>query len=112
MTAEFAKKSALDAQKYSVSFQSRLAGEPWMEPFTDFEFVRLAKEGKKRLFVMCPSFVADCLETLEEISMAGRESFLSSGGEQFTMIPCPNDHPSYVDFLANRVRKWLADGIL
>jgi protoheme ferro-lyase len=57
--------------KYSVSFQSRLAGEPWLEPFTDFEFVRLAKAGTKSLLVMCPSFVADCLETLEEISMTG-----------------------------------------
>jgi protoporphyrin/coproporphyrin ferrochelatase len=112
MTREFAKRSSLDAAKYSVSFQSRLAGEPWMEPFTDVEFVRLAKEGKKRLVVMCPSFVADCLETLEEISMAGRETFLSAGGEQFTVIPCPNDHPSYVDFLANRVRKWLGGGTL
>jgi protoporphyrin/coproporphyrin ferrochelatase len=112
MTREFAKRSSLDPAKYSVSFQSRLAGEPWMEPFTDFEFVRLAKEGKKRLVVMCPSFVADCLETLEEISMAGSETFLSAGGEQFTVIPCPNDHPSYVDFLANRVRKWLGDGTL
>jgi protoporphyrin/coproporphyrin ferrochelatase len=112
MTRELAKRSSLDPAKYSVSFQSRLAGEPWMEPFTDFEFVRLAKEGKKRLVVMCPSFVADCLETLEEISMAGRETYLSAGGEQFTVIPCPNDHPSYVDFLANRVRKWLGDGTL
>jgi ferrochelatase len=112
MTGELAKRSGLDSGKYSVSFQSRLAGEPWMEPFTDFEFVRLAKEGKKRLVVMCPSFVADCLETLEEISMTGRESFLSSGGEQFTFIPCPNDNPAYVDFLANRVRKWLGGGTL
>src|SRR6202034_4033363 len=71
MTRELAKRSSLDPAKYSVSFQSRLAGEPWMEPFTDFEFVRLAKEGKKRLVVMWPSFVADCLETLEEISMTG-----------------------------------------
>jgi protoporphyrin/coproporphyrin ferrochelatase len=107
MTAEFAKRGAIDPAKYSVSFQSRLAGEPWLEPFTDFEFVRLAKAGTKHLVVMCPSFVADCLETLEEISMTGRETFLSAGGEQFEMIPCPNDHPAFVDFLANRVRKWL-----
>jgi protoporphyrin/coproporphyrin ferrochelatase len=108
MTAEFAKRSALLPGKYSVSFQSRLAGEPWLEPFTDFEFVKLAKAGTKRLVVMCPSFVADCLETLEEISMTGRETFLAAGGEQFEMIPCPNDQPAYIDFLANRVQKWLA----
>jgi len=107
MTAEFARSGGLEPGRYSVSFQSRLAGEPWLEPFTDFEFVRLAKAGTKRLLVMCPSFLADCLETLEEISMAGRETFLSAGGEQFEAIPCPNDHPAYIDFLANRVRKWL-----
>jgi ferrochelatase len=112
MTAEFAKKGVLDPAKYSVSFQSRLAGEPWLEPFTDYEFVRLAKAGTKRLLVMCPSFVADCLETLEEISMTGRETFLSAGGEQFEAIPCPNDDPAFVDFLANRVRKWLDGGTL
>jgi ferrochelatase len=112
MTAEFAKRGALDPARHSVSFQSRLAGEPWLEPFTDFEFVRLAKAGTKHLLVMCPSFVADCLETLEEIAMTGRETFLSAGGEQFEAIPCPNDHPAYVDFLANRVRKWLNDGTL
>ena len=112
MTAEFAKRGGLDPARHSVSFQSRLAGEPWLEPFTDFEFVRLAKAGTKHLLVMCPSFVADCLETLEEIAMTGRETFLSSGGEQFEAIPCPNDHPAYVDFLANRVRKWLNDGTL
>jgi ferrochelatase len=112
MTSEFAKRGALEPGKFSVSFQSRLAGEPWLEPFTDFEFVRLAKSGAKRLLVMCPSFVADCLETLEEISMTGRETFLSAGGEQFEAIPCPNDHPAFVDFLANRVRKWLSVGVL
>jgi len=112
MTAEFAKRGGLDPARHSVSFQSRLAGEPWLEPFTDFEFVRLARAGTKHLLVMCPSFVADCLETLEEIAMTGRETFLSAGGEQFEAIPCPNDHPAYVDFLANRVRKWLNDGTL
>ncbi len=112
MTAKFARVAALDPARYSVSYQSRLAGEPWLEPFTDFEFVRLAKAGKKRLIIMCPSFVADCLETLEEVRMAGREIFLSAGGEQFEAIPCPNDHPAYVDFLANRVRNWLSSGAL
>ena len=97
----------LEPGKYSVSFQSRLAGEPWLEPFTDFELARLPKAGAKRLLVMCPSFVADCLETLEEISMVGRETFLAAGGAEFEKIPCPNDHPAYIDFLANRVQKWL-----
>jgi protoporphyrin/coproporphyrin ferrochelatase len=111
-TAEFARKAGLDPAKYSMSYQSRLAGEPWLQPFTDFEFARLPKAGVKRLLVMCPSFLADCLETLEEISMTGRDTFLAAGGEHFEKIMCPNDHPSFIDFLANRVQKWLNSGAL
>jgi ferrochelatase len=111
-TAGLAKRAGLDPAKYSNSFQSRLAGEPWLQPFTDFELVRLPKAGVKRLLVICPSFLADCLETLEEISMAGKETFLEAGGEHFEKISCPNDHPAFIDFLANRVQKWLTDGAL
>jgi ferrochelatase len=106
-TAEFAKLAGLDPKRYSMSYQSRLAGEPWLQPFTDLEFVRLAKAGAKRLLVICPSFLTDCLETLEEISMAGRDTFLDAGGEHFEKILCPNDSPQFIDFLANRVHKWL-----
>jgi len=109
-TAEFALRAGLDPARYSISFQSRLAGEPWLEPFTDVEFARLPKAGVKRLLVMCPSFVADCLETLEEISIVGRETFLKAGGEHLEKVVCPNDHPAYIDFLANRVQKWLNGG--
>ena len=111
-TAEFARRGQLDPAKYSMSYQSRLAGEPWLQPFTDFELVRLPKAGVKRLLVICPSFLADCLETLEEIAMAGKETFLEAGGESFEKIICPNDHPAFIDFLANRVRKWLSTGQL
>jgi ferrochelatase len=111
-TAAFARRAGLDPARYSMSFQSRLAGEPWLEPFTDIEFARLPRTGVKKLLVMCPSFVTDCLETLEEISIAGREIFLEAGGEQFEKILCPNDHPAHIDFLANRVQNWLADRTL
>jgi ferrochelatase len=111
-TAEFAKRAGLSPAKYSISFQSRLAGEPWLQPFTDFEFARLPKTGVKRLLVMCPSFLADCLETLEEISMVGSQTFLDAGGESFEKILCPNDHPAFIDFLASRVQKWLTAGAL
>jgi ferrochelatase len=111
-TAEFARRAGLDPAKYSMSYQSRLAGEPWLQPFTDLEFARLPKTGVKRLLVMCPSFLADCLETLEEISMAGKETFLAAGGEHLEKILCPNDHPVFIDFLANRVQKWLNTGAL
>jgi protoporphyrin/coproporphyrin ferrochelatase len=111
-TSELARRAGLDPAKYSMSYQSRLAGEPWLQPFTDFELARLPKAGVKRLLVICPSFLADCLETLEEISMTGRDSFLAAGGEHFEKIACPNDHSAFIDFLANRVQKWLNSGAL
>ena len=74
-TAAFVKKAGVPREKYSVSFQSRLGKDPWLKPYTDFELERLAKEGVKKLLVICPAFVADCLETVEEIDMRGRETF-------------------------------------
>jgi protoporphyrin/coproporphyrin ferrochelatase len=98
------------AEKFSVSFQSRLVGEPWLKPFTDFELARLPKAGVKRLLVICAAFTTDCLETLEEIQQQGRATFLQAGGESFQQIPCLNDHPAFIDFLAKRARVWLAEG--
>jgi ferrochelatase len=100
----------LAADRYSVSFQSRLVGEPWLRPYTDFELERLPGDGKKRLLVLCPAFVTDCLETLEEIRGEGAETFLEAGGESFEQIPCLNDQPPFIDFLASRVRRWLTAG--
>lgn len=109
-TRALVARAKIPPELHSVSFQSRLAGEPWLTPFTDHELERLAREGKKRLLVLCPAFVADCLETIEEISGEGKETFLQAGGESFTQIPCLNDHPAYIDFLAKRSQQWLADG--
>jgi len=106
-TRAFAERARLDAARHSVSFQSRLVGEPWLEPFTDFEFERLPKAGVKNLLVMCPAFTVDCLETLEEISMRGSETFLAAGGVKFQQIPCLNDHPAFIDFLAKRTQRWI-----
>ncbi|HEY1107978.1 MAG TPA: ferrochelatase, partial [Opitutaceae bacterium] len=92
------------------AFQSRLVNEPWLVPYTDHEFKRLASEGRKRILVMTPAFVTDCLETLEEIRVRGEEEFKGAGGESFTHIPCLNDHPAYIDFLAKRLQDWLTDG--
>ena len=102
----FVKKAGIPEDKWSFSFQSRIGRDPWMEPYSDQEIERLAKEGKKKLLVICPAFVADCLETLEEISMEGKEIFLEHGGEEFHQIPCLNDHPKWIDLLANRSRQW------
>lgn len=106
-TQALARRAGLEPARYSISFQSRLVGEPWLQPYTDFELLRLAAEGNKRLLVITPAFVADCLETVEEIRLTGRDAFLQAGGESFEHIPCLNDHPAYIDFLAGRVRRWL-----
>lgn len=89
---------------WSVSFQSRLGRDPWLKPYTDFELPRLAKAGIRRLLVMCPAFVSDCLETLEEIGMRGKESFHESGGEELTLVPCLNERPEWIDALMGLVR--------
>jgi protoporphyrin/coproporphyrin ferrochelatase len=109
-TRALVARAGLTADQHSVSFQSRLAGEPWLRPYTDYELERLPAAGKKRLLVLCPAFVSDCLETLEEIQQQGRETFMGAGGESFQQIPCPNDHPAYIDFLAKRSQDWLTRG--
>ena len=76
-TRALVAKTGIPAEKHSVSFQSRLAGEPWLSPFTDHELVRLPKAGVKNLLILCPAFTTDCLETLEEIQGEGRETFLA-----------------------------------
>ena len=96
----------LDEENYSVSFQSRLPNDPWLKPFTDFEFERLAKEGKKRLAVVTPAFVADCLETLEEIAMEGKHQFEEAGGETYKHIACLNDSDAWVKVMADWIETW------
>ncbi|WP_297793725.1 ferrochelatase [uncultured Eudoraea sp.] len=96
----------LPEEKVSSSFQSRLAGDPWLKPYTDFEFERLAKEGVKKLAVITPAFVSDCLETLEEIAMEGKEQFLEAGGEDYVHIPCLNDNDSWVSLMAQWINEW------
>ena len=98
----------LPEDKVSTSFQSRLAGDPWLKPYTDFEFERLAKEGKTRLAVITPAFVSDCLETLEEIAMEGKEEFEEAGGEHYKHIPCLNDSDAWVSLMAKWITAWEA----
>ena len=91
---------AVADERYSVSFQSRLGRLPWLAPYTDQVLARLPSEGVRHLAVACPAFVADNLETLEEIGIAGRQTFIEAGGESFTLIPCLNDDPDWVAVLA------------
>ena len=94
--AAFVKLAGVPAGKFSISFQSRLGKEPWLKPYTDFELAELPKRGVKKLLVVCPAFVSDCLETLEEIGIRGRETFLQAGGREFAQIPCLNGHPLWI----------------
>jgi ferrochelatase len=105
--AAFVPAARVPAGKFSVSFQSRLGRDPWLKPYTDFELAELPKRGVKKLLVLCPAFVSDCLETLEEIGLRGRETFLAAGGEEFAQIPCLNEHPLWISALEKMVRRFL-----
>lgn len=91
---------------YSNSFQSRLLKDPWLKPYTDFELEKFPNEGKKKLAVITPAFVSDCLETLEEIAMEGKEEFLHAGGTDYKHIPCMNDNDNWVDVMVNWIHNW------
>jgi ferrochelatase len=109
-TAElFTRQAGIPESKYSIAFQSRLGSEAWLRPATAETLAGLAQRGVRRLLVMCPSFVTDCLETLEEIELRGRETFLSNGGEEFRMIPCLNTHPRWIGALAELCRRALGE---
>jgi len=106
--AAFVKQAGVPEGKYSIAFQSRLGRDPWLKPYTDFELPRLAQNGIKKLLVMCPAFVSDCLETLEEIGLRGRETFLEAGGAEFALIPCLNEHPLWLEALEKMVGRFMA----
>ena len=91
--------------KYMQTFQSRLAGDKWLRPYTDTEIDKMPKRGIKKIAVVTPAFVTDCLETLEEISMRAKEDFESNGGEEFLSIPCLNDDDSWIETVTN----WISD---
>ncbi len=93
----------LPKEKYSFSFQSRLGRDEWLKPYTAMRLAQMPEEGIKKLLVVCPAFVSDCLETLEEIAEEGREIFLHAGGESFTMIPCLNAQPAWVKAIATMI---------
>jgi ferrochelatase len=89
----------------STSFQSRLGRTPWIKPYSDLVLRELAARGVKRLAVLCPSFVADCLETLEEVAIRGAEDFKAAGGERLLLVPSLNDHPRWIEALAHMVTR-------
>jgi ferrochelatase len=101
------REAAIPPEKCSFSFQSRLGRHPWLKPYTDLEFTRLAANGTRKLLVISPAFVSDCLETLEELEMRGRETFLGAGGSEFTFIPCLNEHPLWLDALQKMIEPFV-----
>ncbi|AXT57422.1 ferrochelatase [Aquimarina sp. AD1] len=105
-TVQVAKKLGLKNGTYSTSFQSRLGFDPWLQPYTDRTIERMGKEGIKKMAIVTPAFVSDCLETLEEIAMEGEEIFHEVGGKEFTTIPCLNDRDDWSDVLGNWVNEW------
>ena len=96
-------KLNIPAEKVENSFQSRLGREQWIPPYTVDRLTAMPAEGVKHLVVLCPAFVSDCLETLEEIAMEGKKTFLEAGGESFELIPCLNTHPDWVNTVAGWV---------
>ena len=99
-----ASELKLEGERWSVSFQSRLGRAEWIKPYTETRIRELARKGVRRLVVFCPSFVADCLETLEEIQIGGKEIFLEEGGESLEMVPSLNASPDWIEGLAEMVR--------
>ena len=103
-----AERLRLAPEQWRLSFQSRLGRAKWIEPYTEPTLRALGKSGVKRVDVVCPGFTSDCLETLEEIAMEGRQAFLSSGGKEFHYIACLNDDPAWITALCDVVQQHLS----
>ena len=100
------EKLNLPKKQVMQSFQSRLGSDPWLQPYTDKTLENFPEKEIKNIAVVAPAFVSDCLETLEEIAMEGKEEFLNAGGESFHYIPCLNDQDEFVAFLSNKISGW------
>ena len=106
------KTTRLMKEKFSLidiktTFQSRFGPQEWLTPYTDKTLENLPREGIKKILVICPGFASDCVETLEEINIQGKESFLSNGGEKFDLIPCLNDNSHHIDLFEKLVEKYI-----
>jgi len=109
-TRALAASLALPAERHSVAFQSRLGRTPWIHPYTDLVLPELAKAGKKRLAILCPAFVADCLETVEEIGIRAKAQWHALGGEDLLLVPSLNAQPVWIDTVARMVRGAVRSG--
>ncbi len=111
VTRLVAKALKLEEGSYSTSFQSRLGFDPWLQPYTDRTIERLGKQGVKKMAIVTPAFVSDCLETLEEIAMEGQEIFHEMGGHDFTTVPCLNDDDAFVNLLSKWIKAWTVSSV-
>jgi len=107
-TRQVAEYLELREGTFSTSFQSRLAGDKWLRPYTDKTVEEFAKNGTKKLAVVTPAFISDCLETLEEIGMEAKEDFEEKGGEEMHVVPCINDRDDWVNVLSRWIDEWAA----
>ena len=105
-TRQVAEYLDLKEDTYTTTFQSRLGFDPWLQPYTDRTIEKMGLAGTKKMAIVTPAFVSDCLETLEEIAMEGEEIFHEVGGEDFTVIPCLNDNDDWVKLLADWIEHW------
>ncbi len=103
----FVARAGIPEEKYSYSFQSRLGRAPWLKPYTDHVIEAMPSQGIRKLLVICPSFISDCLETLEEIGMRAKDDFANAGGDELQLIPCLNEHPRWLDALETITRRYL-----
>ena len=90
-----------------TTFQSRFGPQEWLQPYTDKTFEALPKEGTKNILVICPGFSSDCVETLEEILIQGKESFIDAGGKNFDLVPCLNDNEDHIDLFQHLIKRYL-----
>jgi ferrochelatase len=105
MTDYVSESLGLPETKVATAYQSKLGNKSYLQPYTDQRLESLAKDGVKKLLVICPAFVSDCLETLEEIEIEGQGEFIENGGEDFKVVPCLNDDDEWADLLA----QWISD---
>lgn len=105
-TRQVAEYLELRPGSFSTSFQSRLAGDKWLRPYTDKTVEAFAKKGTKQMAVVTPAFIPDCLETLEEIGMEAKEDFEEKGGEELHVVPCINDRDDWVNVLSRWIDEW------
>ena len=100
-------KESFNSIDIQTTFQSRFGPQEWLTPYTDKTLESLPNKGIKNLLVICPGFASDCVETLEEINIQGKESFMKNGGKNFEMIPCLNDNPDHIDLFEKLVKKYI-----